>query len=89
MGRLDLEGPEGLKIAGDYIKQWGPRFFILYTEAGELILRPTVTSKGIDSVIVSNIKRDEAIKFGNEVGLIVLTIKKFWWKEDIGERREE
>ncbi|MDI6709053.1 MAG: hypothetical protein QME47_08230, partial [Candidatus Thermoplasmatota archaeon] len=57
-------------------------------DAGEFIIKPAVTSRGIDSAIVTKCSKQEIFEFCTKVGLRIISVKRFWWSDEIKEKSD-
>ena len=57
------------------------RFKLFISEDDEILIRPSVTSKAMDTILWKNPTKD-AVDTWSELGGRVFKIKKFYWRED-------
>ncbi|MDI6856573.1 MAG: hypothetical protein QMD21_07330, partial [Candidatus Thermoplasmatota archaeon] len=78
MGRIYSDRKDALESAEKYLNKWdkySKRFIAFWTEKDcELIIRPIVTSKGIDSWWIAKRSKEEIFAFGNRLGIEILSV---------------
>lgn len=92
MGRIYSERKDALEVAERYLSKWGQhgkRFVAFWTEKEcELIIRPVVTSKGIDSIWIAKHGKEEIFAFGSKLGIDILPVTKYDWSTETREKSE-
>jgi hypothetical protein len=95
MARIDMDAAKEGHISSmiEYMRAFGgKRFHLIITDNDELILRPSVTTKGIDTVYMKNITGDKKKEIVDQIKPEVGAVFKcaaFRWSDDVKEKRTE